>query len=223
MSEVTFCKQFLSALDARPVKLSSDHIADPRQYPAQNPYTLPRLPAPHPQRPTAPSSASTSSSTISITLKPMKSTQPTVPLLNVAPSTTSMYDLKSSYSTTTSFQVSRIKILYKKKPVADTKTVLEVIGPDAGNEVEFSIMVMGGAVSTPVTSPPAVAPPSEMEKGLAGENVEAGVAQGPSGKEAAASDAFWVDLHDFVIQRLKDEREGERLVGVFKKAWESDR
>jgi hypothetical protein len=35
MSELAFCKQFLSALDARPIKLSSDHIADARQYPAQ--------------------------------------------------------------------------------------------------------------------------------------------------------------------------------------------
>lgn len=35
MSELAFCKSFLSALDARPVKLSSDHIADARQYPAQ--------------------------------------------------------------------------------------------------------------------------------------------------------------------------------------------
>ncbi len=48
MSEVTFCKSFLTALDARPVKLSSDHIADARQYPAQGavrlgiPFPLPR-------------------------------------------------------------------------------------------------------------------------------------------------------------------------------------
>lgn len=34
MSEVTFCKTYLSALDGRPVKLSSDHIADARQYPS---------------------------------------------------------------------------------------------------------------------------------------------------------------------------------------------
>jgi hypothetical protein len=35
MSELAFCKSFLTALDARPAKLSSDHIADARQYPAQ--------------------------------------------------------------------------------------------------------------------------------------------------------------------------------------------
>jgi hypothetical protein len=34
MSELTFCKSYLNALDSRPVKLSSDHIADARQYPS---------------------------------------------------------------------------------------------------------------------------------------------------------------------------------------------
>ncbi|KAF2865034.1 hypothetical protein BDV95DRAFT_587613 [Massariosphaeria phaeospora] len=34
MSELTFCKQYLTALTTRPIKLSSDHIADPRQLPA---------------------------------------------------------------------------------------------------------------------------------------------------------------------------------------------
>jgi hypothetical protein len=35
MAELAFCKTFLTALDARPAKLSSDHIADARQFPAQ--------------------------------------------------------------------------------------------------------------------------------------------------------------------------------------------
>jgi hypothetical protein len=35
MSEITFARQFLSALDSRAIKLSSDHVADPRSYPAQ--------------------------------------------------------------------------------------------------------------------------------------------------------------------------------------------
>jgi ubiquitin-like protein 4 len=35
MTELSFARSFLSALDMRPVKLSSDHIADPKQYPAQ--------------------------------------------------------------------------------------------------------------------------------------------------------------------------------------------
>jgi hypothetical protein len=35
MSELSFARQFLSALDTRPIKLSSDHVADPHSYPAQ--------------------------------------------------------------------------------------------------------------------------------------------------------------------------------------------
>lgn len=35
MNELAFARQFLTALDSRPVKLQSDHVADPRSYPAQ--------------------------------------------------------------------------------------------------------------------------------------------------------------------------------------------
>ena len=33
MAEVAFAKQFLAALDPRPVKLSPDHVQDPKEYP----------------------------------------------------------------------------------------------------------------------------------------------------------------------------------------------
>jgi hypothetical protein len=35
MTELAFARQFLTALDSRPIKLSSDHVADPKNYPAQ--------------------------------------------------------------------------------------------------------------------------------------------------------------------------------------------
>ncbi|KAF1942088.1 hypothetical protein EJ02DRAFT_503076 [Clathrospora elynae] len=236
MSELAFCKSFLSALDARPVKLSSDHIADARQYPAQGVYTLPRLPPPHPQRPnpkpSASDDASSPSTAISISLKPMKPTTPTIPLSGIDPRKTSIYDLKQQYASQTSIPAAKIKILYKKKPVIDSKTVADVVGTDAGAEVEFGVMVMGGGVAspsvagTPVTSPPAVAP-TEGEKGLnsasAGETSGGAAAVGPSGKELVATDEFWGDLKNFVLQRIKDEAEGERLVGVFKSAWEQSK
>jgi len=34
MTEISFARSFLSALDSRPMKLSSDHISDPRQLPS---------------------------------------------------------------------------------------------------------------------------------------------------------------------------------------------
>ncbi|KAH9872863.1 hypothetical protein J1614_005257 [Plenodomus biglobosus] len=234
MSELMFCKSFLSALDARPSKLSSDHIADARQYPAQGAYTLPRLPhPPHPQRPKrkATDLSDDNLTTLSITLKPMKPSTPTIALSNIEPSKTSVFDLKQQYATQSSIPAAKIKILYKKKPVMDSKTIAEVVGADAGSEVEFGVMVMGGGVAspvvggTPVQSPPAVAP-SEADKGLAGvaaaTNLTSSVpaAAGPSGKEVVATDEFWSDLNNFMLQRTKDQAESERLLGLFKKAWE---
>lgn len=262
MSEVAFCKSFLTALDARPAKLSSDHIADARQFDAGGSvgrylsasihihlllslsvlstcaciltnllqqFTLPRLPhPPHPQRPT-PKTSQTASSSLSISLKPMKSTFPTVPLSNIEAAKTSIFDLKSQYATQSSIPAAKIKILYKKKPVTDSKTVGEVIGQDAGGEVEFGVMIMGGATAspaaaaTPVTSPPAVAP-SEADKGLAGASVDGGpAAQGPSGKEVVATEEFWSDLKGFIMQRTRDETEAERLAKIFRGAWESSK
>lgn len=156
----------------------------------------------------------------------MKPTHPTVPVPSVTASSTSIFDLKTAYATQTSIPAAKIKILYKKKPVTDSKTVAEVVGSDAGSEVEFGVMVLGGAVATPVQSPPAVAPVEE-EKGLASGSVAAAAenagpaAQGPSGKDVV-NEAFWEDLKGFVVQRIRDEKEGERLVGVFKSAWEKE-
>ncbi|KAF2823838.1 hypothetical protein CC86DRAFT_355121 [Ophiobolus disseminans] len=230
MSEIAFCKSLLTALDARPIKLSSDHIADARQYPAQGAYTLPRLPhPPHPRRPSPKSSKDASSNTLTITLKPMKPSSPTIPLTAIDPAKTSVYDLKTQYATQASIPASKIKILYKKRPVTDSKTVAEVIGQDVTGDVEFGVMVMAGATAsptpggTPVTSPP-VAAPSEAEKGLGSGSAEGGpAAQGPSGKEVVATEEFWSDLKNFVMQRTRDEVEAERLTGLFKGAWEGNR
>lgn len=159
----------------------------------------------------------------------MKPAHPTVPLSSIDASKTSIYDLKTEYSTQTSIPASKIKILYKKKPVSDSKTVSEVIGGEIVGDVEFGVMVMGGAVAspatggTPVTSPPAAAP-SEADKGLAGGSVEsARAAVGPSGKEVVDTEEFWGDLKNFVMQRTKDEAEAERLTKVFRGAWESSK
>lgn len=142
----------------------------------------------------------------------------------------------------------KIKVLHAKKPVNDTKTIKDVLGAaavDAASAassssplaVEFSVMVLGGggtpsagtpAISTPerVASPPvavplAAAPPLPQPSQPEIEMGEAPVAAGP--EEAAGilqTDEFWADLKGFLVQRLKDEGEGERLAGVFKEAWQ---
>lgn len=41
MAEAAFAKTFLSTLDARPIKLSPDHVEDPKYYPARPPVCHP--------------------------------------------------------------------------------------------------------------------------------------------------------------------------------------
>ncbi|KAL5121678.1 hypothetical protein ACEQ8H_000365 [Pleosporales sp. CAS-2024a] len=224
MAELAFCKSFLAALDARPAKLSSDHMADARQYPAQAAYTLPRLPhPPHPARPhpRAPSSSKDASSLLTtVSLKPMKPASPTMQLPGIDAAKTSVYDLKSQYASHVSMPAAKIKLLYQKKPVPDSKTVAQVVGPHVPAEVEFAVMLMGGPVASPVASPPATAP-TETEKGLAPE--PASVAVGPSGNEVVATDQFWSDLKAFLRQRTKDDMAAERLTDVFRAAWETSK
>lgn len=85
-------------------------------------------------------------------------------------------------------------------------------------------MVMGSAVvgATLTANPPAVAPSEDENELPEVSEAVGGVAQGPSGKEVVASDEFWEDLRGFVVQRIKDEKEGERLVAIFRKAWDGD-
>lgn len=40
MAEVAFAKTFLTSLDSRPIKLSPDHIEDPKTFPPRPPVRL---------------------------------------------------------------------------------------------------------------------------------------------------------------------------------------
>ena len=68
-------------------------------------------------------------------------------------------------------------------------------------------MLLGGV--TPTDEAPKEAPKAK-------ESIP--VAQGISGKEVLETEQFWSDLKGFLVQRIKDEKEGERLAGVFRKA-----
>ncbi|KAF2811286.1 uncharacterized protein BDZ99DRAFT_570508 [Mytilinidion resinicola] len=217
MSELVFAKQFLTALDSRPIKLSSDHIADPRSYPASNAYTLPRLPPGHPSKPLRKSPTNPAATSHSITLKPLKPSQPTITLPSQPPST-SIYDLKAAYAAQTSTDIAKIKVLYKKKPVADSKILSELAGDNVGAALEFGVMILGGGVGgTPVGTPPV-----EIPQPLMGEKEVGAVAQGPSGAEELRTEEFWRDLKGFLVQRLRDEGEGERWAKAFRGVWEKE-
>ena len=94
-------------------------------------------------------------------------------------------------------------MLYNKKPVPDSKVLKDLVG-DEESRVEFSVMVLGGAAS--------------VRRG--DEEVIPPVAGGESGLRMLAGEEFWVDLRGFLVQRLRDEGEGENVFGVFREAWD---
>lgn len=171
-----------------------------------------------------------SSKSITIHLKSTRNpslefTLPTAPL-----TTTSVEDLKDAVrervvdASGNNVSVEKIKILYKRKPVSG-KTVAEVLaGADdgllgGGKEVEFGVMIMGGAT---VVEPPVSGTGTGTEEKGEGE-VTAKPVVGPSGEDVLETEAFWDDLQGFLMQRVKDVEEAKRLRELFKGAWSSGR
>ncbi|OQO03719.1 hypothetical protein B0A48_10384 [Cryoendolithus antarcticus] len=245
MSEVTFAKSFLSQLDKKPIKLPSDHVSDPRQYPNQSPFTLPRQTHPFPRRAVGVGAkAGEKEATVSVTLAPVRGGEGPVTLEGVGLDT-SVHDLKTKYAEKTALPQEKIKLLYNKKPAGDLKTLKEL--GVTGSTVELGVMVLGGASAavTPAavekgnpindTTPavpavPAAAAEDKMDvddppsaiPGPGSETAKAeseGKAKGPSGPGALNTGEFWTDLQEFLTQRLRDGEEAERLIKVFKIAW----
>ncbi|EME81773.1 uncharacterized protein MYCFIDRAFT_139148 [Pseudocercospora fijiensis CIRAD86] len=219
MSEVTFAKSFLATLDKKAIKLPADHVSDPRKYPNQSPYTLPKQTHPYPRKTGPTSTQQAHAKTISATLKPMKAGE-TVTLPNIALDST-IFDLKSQYASQTGLQQDKIKLLLNKKPAQDLKT-LKDLGVE--KDVEFSIMILGGAGSTPRAHSPAMevdekTPAPESEK--AAVEAEKMDTSDDSPESIINTDHFWSDLQGFLTTRLKDEAQGERLSKLFRQAWSS--
>jgi hypothetical protein len=144
------------------------------------------------------------------------------------------YDIKSQYAQKTGLSPDKIKLLLNKKPTGDLKT-LKDLGVESN--VDFSVMIMGVAGTTPRAQSPATvvkqpapvaAPPADAmdidEKTSAPESERAAaeVEHDPSADSTTAtlqSDEFWLDLKGFLTQRLRDEKQGEELVGLFRGAY----
>jgi len=104
----------------------------------------------------------------------------------------------------------KIRVLYKKKPAGDIKTIKELVGEeDIAGELELSVMVMGYKEESIQKG----AEDTEMK------DVEAPVAQGPSGGEVLGSDEFWGDLKGWLLQRLRDEGKAGEVFEKFKGSW----
>ncbi|KAK7920968.1 hypothetical protein PG985_008990 [Apiospora marii] len=215
MTEATFAKQFLAALDSRPVKLSADHVEDPRSYPARSAYTLPRPPKPmsKPQGRGGPGAAGPPGSERSFTVVIKSLRNPPLDLkLTTQTPNTSMLDLKAAVAAQLAGNVAldKIKMLYKKKPVVDSKVLKELAEEGGPTTLEFSVMVMGGAAVAAAASTPKTA-----------EAAQADVAQGTSGSETLESPEFWDDLKGFLLQRIRDEKEATKVFDTFQSAWKA--
>lgn len=131
--------------------------------------------------------------------------------LTSQPLNTSILDIKTAVAEQASLLVDKIKVLYKKKPVADSKALKELLGDDE-TSVEFTVMVMGGAAA----ASPAASPAAKAEEPAESTNP----AQGVSGEAVLATDEFWTDLRGFLLQRIRDEKITEDLFAKFLSSWE---
>lgn len=143
---------------------------------------------------------------LTITLKSLRNPPLDVTLPSQSLST-SILTLKETLSAQTSIPVSKLRLLYNKKPAPDSKVLKDLVGEE-DSKAEFSVMVIGGAAAL---------------KRSESEEVEPKVVGMGEGKSVLQTEEFWSDLKGFLVQRLKDEQEGERVAGVFRKALEGKR
>ncbi|KAK1245274.1 hypothetical protein MKX08_004903 [Trichoderma sp. CBMAI-0020] len=210
MAEVAFAKTFLTSLDSRPIKLSPDHIEDPKTFPPRPPYILPRMPTPM-SKPFA-RSAPGQEPSIAISLKslrnpPLDITLPALPL------STSVLDVKAAVQEQTRIPIDKMKLLLNKRPVVDSKVLKELRASETDRTIEFSVMVIGGA---------AAIPPPEVDMA---DDVPVSTAQADEATVEAEleAEAFWADLKGFLQQRLKAQGRGEELASLFRSSWQASK
>ncbi|KAF2969404.1 hypothetical protein GQX73_g4098 [Xylaria multiplex] len=204
MTEVSFAKSFLAALDGRPIKISLDHVEDPKTYQPRGAYILPKMPKAISKRKST-SVAPGQERSLVVTVKSLRN--PPLDLrLSSQTINTSVHDVKTSVAKETGIAEDKIKILHKKKPVPDSKVLKDLVGED-DTTVEFSVMVIGGAAAA---APVVVKTETQNE-----------VAQGSSGTDVLQTEDFWGDLQGFLLQRIRDEKLAEELTHTFQEAWKT--
>ncbi|ATY66676.1 Ubiquitin supergroup [Cordyceps militaris] len=213
MTEVSFAKTFLTSLDSRPANLSPDHVEDARNFPARPPYILPRMPT-EMSRPLgggAHGPAPGQERSVTVTLRSLRNPPLDIKLAAQALGT-SLLDVKQAAAARARIPADKLKILYNKRPLPDSKVLSEVLGDDPPTAVVFSLMVIGGAAAV---LPEEAAAALEVDDGLS--------VKAKKGAAAVEQPQFWTDLNGFLMQRVKDEETAAELTTVFKNAWESNK
>ncbi|KAI1084095.1 cell-cycle control medial ring component-domain-containing protein [Whalleya microplaca] len=206
MTEVSFARNFLAALDSRPIVVPADHVEDPKRYAPRSAYILPRMPKPMSKRkPTH--TAPGQERSLTVTVKSLRNPPLDVKLSSQTPNT-SVLDIKTAVSEESGIPVDKMKLLYRKKPVPDSKVLKDLVG-EGDASAEFSVMVMGGAAAAVKKTEPV--------------QQQSDVAQGQSGGEVLDTPEFWDDLRGFLLQRIRDEKTSGDLVDTFQAAWKAKR
>ncbi|CCF33034.1 hypothetical protein CH063_05299 [Colletotrichum higginsianum] len=204
MAEVVFARQFLATLESRPAKLSADHVEDPKNFPARPPYILPKMPKPM-SKPT--NLAPGQERSINVTLKSLRN-----PPLDIKLSSqtlnTSILDIKTAVETRSRIPVDKMKLLYNKKPVADSKVLKDLLTDDQSS-LEFSVMVIGGAAAIKAEPSPVGGSGSGQQEDI--------------GEAALDTPEFWDDLKGFLMQRLKHEQKAEELSALWRSTWQAQK
>lgn len=135
-------------------------------------------------------------------------------------STTSALDIKMAVAAEAAaggggdIPLDKLRLLYRKKPVADSKSLKDLLGDEAATvtSIEFSVMVMGGGGgATAATKQASPAPAAGTATGE--------VAQGLSGEGVLETDDFWTDLQGYLQQRIRSEKVAEEACVKFRDAW----
>ncbi|EMR61738.1 hypothetical protein MGN70_000099 [Eutypa lata] len=210
MTEVNFARSFLSMLDSRPVKLSPEHVEDPKSYPARSAYTLPKAPRPLTKRRPARALPGQEPS-VSVVVKSLRNPPLDVRLASQGTGT-SCLDIKALVAAETGIAADKLKLLHRRKPVPDSKILKDLLGSEDETAVEFSVMVMGGAAAAGGAGTTATTTATAKD-----------VAQGASGGEVLDTAEFWDDLRGFLLQRVRDEKLAGELSEAFQTAWKAKR
>ncbi|KIW79801.1 hypothetical protein Z517_06416 [Fonsecaea pedrosoi CBS 271.37] len=250
MGDLQFAKQFLTSLDNKPNKYQPDHVFDPTTFQMRLPYTLPKLstpPHPPPPRsvavPEPPPGSQPPTPTITLILKSARNPNMTLVIPSTPPTTAAIQVLKERIQTylggPSVVNLDKIKLLLNKKPIPPSKrTVAEALegsGLTAGSDVEFGVMIMGGAPDPPqshITASlhetitdalEAAAGTGAAQTGIKREDAQGTPMEGvlTSRTSVLESKEFWDDLQKFLEQRIGKSDEAGRIKGLFERAWRS--
>jgi len=149
---------------------------------------------------------------------------------------TSILDLKTVVAERLGVGREGVRLLWRKRPVGDSKVLRELIAGDeaaqgeGAGELELGVMILGGGAGAGAVAGAGAAVGAEkagsedkggkgqVEEGMSTEGVE-GEGRG-SGMEVLNGEEFWGDLKGFLTQRLRDEEVGEEVFSVFRGAWQ---